>query len=384
MKKVYLVLFAAVMLITGCQKNEGTNTNANTNKLQGTWSSNSEWVDAFYTHYGNNYCPSHNCRNWVVEFVDDNTLYNYHCVCDNQTSLMVNTNCDNAIPMPGHSGWYYDYRTLYTYVFQENKVFLTNGTIYTYLNGKLYEDGYSDVVLSPWNGGGSNSSNNNGGGDNNGSGGNNEGGDNNGESELVGSYNGHKYIDLGLPSGTLWATCNLGTYNSEDDGDYYSWGETSTKSFYGSNNYKYGYIGSDDYFHLKKYNTVSSYGTVDNLTTLQAMDDAATTKWGNGWRIPSKAEWEELCNHTTVTWTTLKGTRGLLFTANNGGSLFLPAAGFYDDDYLNFHGSSCRYWTNQLDTSTPELSCTMACSSNDVPKPFCTFRTIGGTIRPVH
>lgn len=375
MKKLYLLLFAAVMLITGCQKNEGTNTNANTSILQGTWSSNSEWVDAFYTHYGNNYCPSHNCRNWVVEFVDDNTLYNYHCVCDNQTSLMVNTDCDNAIPMPGHSGWYYDYRTLYTYVFQENKVFLTNGTIYTYLNGKLYEDGYSDVVLSPWNGSGTNS----GIGTNSGNG--NDGGDNNGAANLVGSYNGHEYIDLGLPSGTLWATCNIGAYSPESYGNYFAWGETYTKTSYGSNNYIHQYIDHNDNYHIKKYNTKSDYGTVDNLTTLQAADDAATAKWGNGWRIPSKTEWDELYNHTSVTKTTQNGVKGLLFTADNGGCLFLPIAGFYFS--YGFTSGCCRYWTNQLDTDTPYLAWCMSYSISKYSL-FHTFREIGAAVRPVH
>lgn len=135
-------MFVAVLMMTGCTK-------IKTNKLQGTWSSNSEWVEAFYTHYGNDYCPSHYGRNWVIEFVNDNTLYTYHYVCDNQTSLMVNTHSDQAIPMSGHSGWYYDYRTPYTYVFEDNKVIVSNGSIYTYMDGKLYEDGTS-IVLSPW------------------------------------------------------------------------------------------------------------------------------------------------------------------------------------------------------------------------------------------
>ena len=130
-------MFAAIlMMATGCTK-------TGTNKLQGTWSSAQEHVESGYTGY------TYNARYWVLEFVNGNTLYSYHCVYDNRTALEADTYCDNAISMPGHSGWYYDYRTPYTYVFEDNKVIVSNGKIYTYMDGKLYWDGYT-TTLSPW------------------------------------------------------------------------------------------------------------------------------------------------------------------------------------------------------------------------------------------
>lgn len=135
-------MFAAVLMMTGCTK-------IKTNKLQGTWSSAPEYYESGYTHYGNEWYPSYHARFWVLEFVNSNTLYDYHCVYDDRTALEVDTNCDATISMPGHSGWYYDRRTPYTYVFEDNKVILSNGNIYTYMDGKLYKDGTS-TVLSPW------------------------------------------------------------------------------------------------------------------------------------------------------------------------------------------------------------------------------------------
>ena len=144
-----------------------------------------------------------------------------------------------------------------------------------------------------------------------------------------GSANGHDYVDLGLPSGTLWATCNVGASSPEDNGSYFAWGETSTKGTYDWNTYKYA---NGDYKKITKYcnrNDRGNNGFTDNLTELQTIDDAAMSNLGSGWRIPSKAQWDELKNNTTHKWTTRNGKTGRLFTSKkNGQSIFLPAAGY--------------------------------------------------------
>lgn len=149
------------------------------------------------------------------------------------------------------------------------------------------------------------------------------------------------YVDMGLPSGLLWATRNVGASSPEDYGYYFAWGETQPKSVYSWSTYTYC-SGSDS--TLTKYCNKSTYGYngfTDNLTTLQPGDDAATANWGSGWRTPTEEEWKELVNNTTSIWTTRKGVRGQLFTASNGNSIFLPAAGFRSGSKRNLAGESC-------------------------------------------
>ena len=133
----------------------------------------------------------------------------------------------------------------------------------------------------------------------------------------------HAYVDLGLPSGLLWATCNVGANAPEEIGDNFAWGETTPKNTYDWSNYQHC-NGSE--YTLTKYCNDAEYGYngfTDNLTTLLPEDDAATANWGNGWRMPTYEEWKELYNNTTMTGTTQNGVEGALFTAN-GNSLFLP------------------------------------------------------------
>jgi uncharacterized protein (TIGR02145 family) len=161
------------------------------------------------------------------------------------------------------------------------------------------------------------------------------------------------YVDLGLPSGLLWATCNVGANAPEEYGDYFAWGETTPKDTYNWSTYQYC-MGSSS--TLTKYCNNSSYGYegfTDDLTTLLPEDDAATANWGSGWRIPTKAEWQELYNNTTVTWTQQNGVNGRLFTASNGNSLFLPAAGYRWSGELNSAGGYGGYWSSSLDTDYP-------------------------------
>ena len=162
------------------------------------------------------------------------------------------------------------------------------------------------------------------------------------------------WVDLGLPSGLLWAKCNLGANAPEEYGNYYAWGETTTKEVYYWSTYRYCIADGDGELQtLTKYNTSSTYGTIDNLTTLQSADDAATAALGSGARTPTKEEWEELINNTTVEWTTLNGVIGRMFTAANGNTLFLPAAGVREGSELYGAGSYGDYWSSSLLTDYP-------------------------------
>jgi len=166
----------------------------------------------------------------------------------------------------------------------------------------------------------------------------------------------HEYVDLGLPSGTLWATCNVGANSPEEYGDYFAWGETQPKDVYDWSTYKYckGSIST-----LTKYcnNPDCGYnGFTDNLTTLLPEDDAAAVNWGDNWRMPTKADFEELYNNTTMTWTQQNGVNGRLFTSSNGNSLFLPAAGYYEGSSLNLVGCDGNYQPNSFKPNDPNCA----------------------------
>ena len=167
----------------------------------------------------------------------------------------------------------------------------------------------------------------------------------------------HGVVDLGLPSGVLWAVCNLGAEAPEDLGDYYAWGETAVKDTYYWKDYRYGDF-VDDRYAFTKYCTDMNYGLegfVDYEMVLDSLDDAATACWGGEWRIPTKGEWEELFQNTTNAWFTQNGVDGWLFTAANGNSMFLPAAGFHWDDAYNYDGLGL-YWSSTLNKEFPNRS----------------------------
>ena len=180
----------------------------------------------------------------------------------------------------------------------------------------------------------------------------------------------HAYVDLGLPSGTLWATCNVGTDTPKGYGDYFAWGETQTKSTYDWSTYQF-YDGSN----------LTKYTGSDGLTTLSPEDDAATAIWGDGWRMPTMEEFQELYSNTTVTWTQQDGVNGRLFTATNGNSLFLPAAGYRGSSSL-YVGSYGYYWSSSLYTDDPGSAWYFFFYSG-----YCymygSYRSDGFTVRPV-
>ena len=146
------------------------------------------------------------------------------------------------------------------------------------------------------------------------------------------------YVDLGLPSGTLWATCNIGASSPEDYGDFFAWGET--EGYYsdkGKPNFDWPTYKwcNGDYNTMTKYCTKSNYGYngfTDNKTELDPEDDAAYVNWGSAWRMPTRTQLVELINsnYTTTEWTTVNGKDGRKITSkSNGNSIFLPAERYH-------------------------------------------------------
>ena len=167
----------------------------------------------------------------------------------------------------------------------------------------------------------------------------------------VGNEKAHTFVDLGLPSGTLWADCNIGADSPECYGDYFAWGETESKYIFRWDTYKYCHFGNKE---LAKYCNDSSYGCkgfTDGLYFLQEDDDAAKVHWGSEWSVPNDGQWMELCQNTTNVWTTQNGVEGQLFTASNGNSIFLPGGGTRYDVYhrkTGYHGVYGEYWSNSF------------------------------------
>ena len=183
--------------------------------------------------------------------------------------------------------------------------------------------------------------------------------------------NGHVYVDLGLPSGTKWATCNVGAANPEDFGSYFAWGETVVKETYNSSTYKY-------------YDTVSrtytKYNDLDGLVSLESTDDAATANWGAEWRMPTYNEVCELRRSCIVEAKVLNGVDGYSFIGPNGNSIFFPMAGRYSNNQLEWTTIG-YYWSNSLSKKGNNIAYFY------LGEDFCTMysfsRYYGFCVRPV-
>ncbi len=198
-----------------------------------------------------------------------------------------------------------------------------------------------------------------------------------GVSEPTGRLNGYGYVDLGLPSGTLWATCNVGAASPKEYGDYFAWGETTTKKIYNWRTYKYC---SGDYNTLTKYCKNADYGSdgfTDALTILETSDDAATANWGAGWRMPTKDDWEEL--KSKCKWTCM--SNGYKVVGPNRNSIFLPTAGCRRDSTLYSAGSDGYYWSSSLDLGYQYYAWNLYFYSDDCIVDY--LRSYGRSVRPV-
>lgn len=169
-----------------------------------------------------------------------------------------------------------------------------------------------------------------------------------------------EFVDLGLS--VKWATCNIGAQRPNQYGDYFAWGETSTKDYYDDDNYSI----------QERYNT-------KGVSILDSSDDAAYILWGEDWRIPTKEEIQELKQKCRWQWTTLNNTYGYKVTGPNGNSIFLPTAGLRFQDRLELSEINAYYWSSSLDKTMADL---LLFGSNVIQLTNLA-PSVGRSIRPV-
>ncbi len=183
------------------------------------------------------------------------------------------------------------------------------------------------------------------------------------ECMVSGQVEGYDYVDLGLESGTLWATCNIGATKPTEYGSYFAWGEINKKWDYNEKNYKWN--SADNTFaqyglilyKLNKYCTILYNGIVDDKTVLEAADDAAIANWGSAWRMPTMNELGELA-YGCIWWNTNDyngtGVSGVVgISKTNGNQIFFPATGLRDGLNLVF-SDGCLCWSSALCTDYPQ------------------------------
>ena len=191
---------------------------------------------------------------------------------------------------------------------------------------------------------------------------------------------GVEAVDLGLPSGTLWANMNVGASKPEDYGDYFAWGETTPQS---DNQYSWASYKwcNDSPNALMKYCTNYSDGYKDDKTVLDAEDDAATANWGGDWCMPTHAQFDELINNTTAEWTTQNGVYGRKYTSKtNSNSIFFPAAGIRWKGDLEYAGTYGYYWSSMLSETHPYFGRFFSCGNKGTSD---HYRSNGYPVRPV-
>ena len=179
----------------------------------------------------------------------------------------------------------------------------------------------------------------------------------------TGTHAGREYVDLGLS--VKWATCNVGASSPSGYGNYYAWGETSTKSEYTSSNCKTWERSMSDIGGNSSY-------------------DAARANWGGSWRLPTKSEYDELVNNCTRQWTTQNGVKGMRFTSKkNGNSVFFPAAGWRDGASAYGAGEGGYYWSSTPYGGSTQRAYGLYFDSGGSASTDWGNRYYGHTVRPV-
>lgn len=183
-------------------------------------------------------------------------------------------------------------------------------------------------------------------------------------------------VDLGVS--VLWASHNVGGAAESDRGNYLAWGETAGKTNYLQGNYA---------FYDTEKNVVTKYDGKDGLITLEAADDVATAKWGEAWRIPTKAEWQELCDSCKWEWKAAgeydSEQAGYVVSNKKDAQkkIFLPAAGYCEYDRLNYAGGYGYYWASGIDTTEGDVYCLRFNDSYQTV--YSTSRYMGVSVRAV-
>ena len=186
-----------------------------------------------------------------------------------------------------------------------------------------------------------------------------------GTCEPDGYIAGHGYVDLGLPSGVKWATCNVGASSPEDYGDYFAWGETSPKAEY-------------------TWENSVTFGDQMSDISGNAQYDAATANWGGSWRMPTNDEMQELVDHCEWEWTEVNGVNGSRVIGPNGSCIFLPAAGYRGGSSLNSGGGFGYYWSSTpLDDGGDGIAYYLGFDDGGGFVGWSGYRNYGLTVRPI-
>ena len=188
-----------------------------------------------------------------------------------------------------------------------------------------------------------------------------------------------EWVDLGLPSGLKWAKCNVGAKKETDYGSYFMWGDIMNKTNSNCDWTTYKHCnGSED--------TLTKYTATDSKTTLDTEDDAAAQIMGSKWRMPTKDNFQELIENTTRTWITNyngTGVNGSKFTASNGNSIFIPAAGLCTDGSVNSVGNGGYIWSSSRSTSDPKSAVYFGFGSSYIGSNYTYGRATGFVVRGV-
>ena len=197
--------------------------------------------------------------------------------------------------------------------------------------------------------------------------------------DTSGSVGGHYYVDLGLS--VMWATCNIGASTALMSGSYFAWGEVTPKESY----------SWETYIHCDKDNKFTKYcykkesgsnELVDSLYTLQPEDDAAVQNWGNGWRMPTDAEFEELRTKCHWEWVSGIGVYYYKVTGSTGKSIMIPACGSMKDRIVHSPNSNGCLWTSNISNNKTEHACELTLYATGFWK-GSVDRFYGEPIRPV-
>lgn len=190
-------------------------------------------------------------------------------------------------------------------------------------------------------------------------------------------------IDLGLPSGTKWACCNVGAKAPQEYGGYYAWGATEEKDHYFWDTYQYS---TEPYWDTYQYiePNITKYNASDGKTTLEPSDDVAHVKWGGRWHMPTLEQCKELVEQCEYQWTSVDGVGGGKFTGPNGSSIFLPAAGSHrDGSDRDYRGSFGEYWSSRLDPDAINGVSELVFNDRDAFLVSWSNRDDGQSVRPV-
>lgn len=190
---------------------------------------------------------------------------------------------------------------------------------------------------------------------------------NEGEEDEETKINGYEYVDLGLPSGLKWATCNVGASSQYEVGDYFAWGELKSKERFGMDN-------------------CPTYGVPMEDISGNVEFDVAAFAWGSTWRMPTEAEFMELRDNCKLEWTMIdNNTRGCFLTGPNGNQIYLPSGGFMTESSVDFAEDEAAYWTSTPDTFTSDqgYSTFVYFYSNNFCNRGWMSRYVGMLVRPV-